>query len=248
MAGVDGVAGLGRALRAALGSDVDLCMAREDWWKGFYQLVSRDSARYLCATAWDPELGVRIFEPARITFGPANAPPQFCRLDTAIVQIAAYYFAVPAVPHVDDDVIIETPKALPSARKALILVRGILGFELSPGKAVQSRLAPDGSTIGLELVGTGLPRVIALGVEWVWATTTTDRQRGVLARVRLPACKSIKYQNRYCQVEFRQRMSSGESRKLASTTDYAKSATVCKCARSFTKVLRDCQPRQGEGL
>ena len=248
MAGVDGVAELGREMRASLGNAVDLCMAREDWWKGYFQLlVSQESSRYLFAAAWDPKQGVRIFKPQRITFGPADAPPQFCRVDTAVLQIVAHYFIVPAVPHVDDDIIIETVDAMASARRALILVHEKLGFRLSPGKAVPSRLAADGSAIRLEDLGTGVPRGVALGVEWDWAVSARDKQLGILARVRLPVCKSIKYQIRYRRVEICGRMSSGEARKLASTTDYAASATLCKCARVFTKILRDWEqsPRLG---
>ena len=215
-------------------------MAREDWRKGYYQLqVSQDSSRYLCATAWDPERGVRIFRPERITFGPANAPAQFCRVATAVLQIVAFFFATPAIPHVDDDIFIETVGAMASARRAVVLVHDLLGFQLSAEKAVPSRLAHDGSTLGLEELGTGVPRGIALGVEWDWATTARDRQLGILARVRLPVFKSIKYQNRFRKVEQRRRMSDGEARKLASTTDYAPSATLNKCARAFTKVLQD---------
>ena len=104
-----------------------------------------------------------------------------------------------------------------------------------------------GSTIGLECLGTGVPRGIGLGIEWDWATSAKDRQLCILARICLPECKSVKYQNRYHSVEARHRMSSGESRKLASTTDYAASATLCKCARAFTKVLRDWEKSPTSG-
>lgn len=137
MAGLDGIAALGHAMRAALGPDADLCMALEDWRKGYYQLrVRQDSSRYLCATALGPEFGVRISKPECIMFGAANAPAQFCRVNAAVLQIVAFYFATPAIPHVDDDIIIETIGAVASARQASVLVHDLREFQLSPERVV----------------------------------------------------------------------------------------------------------------
>ena len=80
MAGVDGVAELGRALHSALSPTACLQMAREDWRSSFYQPpLHPSSSRLLCATAWDDDLGGRIFKPKRLGFGGAGAPYQFCR-------------------------------------------------------------------------------------------------------------------------------------------------------------------------
>ena len=65
MAGVDGVAELGRALRNAIGEQVKLRMASEDWRTGYFQLQAHSSsAKLLCATAWDPLYGIRCMESA----------------------------------------------------------------------------------------------------------------------------------------------------------------------------------------
>ena len=202
MAGVDGIAAAGRALRAALDPSQCICMAREDWRSGFYQLpIHPSSARLLCAAAWDPDLGVRVFCPRRLGFGGAGAPYQFCRVATAALQILSAMFWVPALPHVDDDIMLDTPEAMPSARAAHVVLYSALGVQLSRQKAVPPREEP--ICLRSLSLGTGVQHGVALGVEWSWATPPCPQQTGVCAWVRLPDRKSAKYNRKISAILLR---------------------------------------------
>ena len=153
-----------------LGSDAELCMAREDWRSGFFQApLHPSSAQLLCAIAWDPDAGIRIFKPLKLGFGGAGAPYQFCRASYSTLQIISEMFWVPAVPHMDDYVIMDTCECMPSARQSVVLTMNALGFHLAEDKAAPPRTDQDTN------IGTGVKVGIALGVEWGWQTTPKER-------------------------------------------------------------------------
>ena len=101
------------------------------------------SQHVYCATACDDALGIRIFKPLKILYGAANRPPQSCKVETAVLTIMCELFAVPAVPHVDDNITVETVDAMATAGQAMVAVHVALGFKLSPAKAVPSRMRDD---------------------------------------------------------------------------------------------------------
>lgn len=240
MAGVDGILSLGHQLQSALGPNVELVMAREDWVNGYFQVGSDpESANLFCATAWDPVMGIRIFRPNRLLFGPARAPFHFCRVETAVLQIVCEMFMVPAVPHVDDNITLETVAGMPSARRAMLVVHEALGFELSPCKAVPCRARLDGSPLPFEELGTGVTLGVALGVEWDWGLTAEERAQGVLVKTRLPDIKASKYDARVWENLQRGRMSSADCKKLSGTVDYVCSAASGKKGRAYARPLRD---------
>ena len=240
MAGVDGVAAVSKSLHKALGMQSNLVMAREDWRSGFYQIpIHPLSSRLLCAAAWDPSLGVRVFQPQRLGFGGAGAPYQFCRVATAAVQVLAHFFWVPAVPHMDDTVMLDTPAAMPSARQAHILLHTALGFELAEDKAVPSREALHPKPGRIRSLSTGVRQGIALGVEWNFHPSEQEAAAGVCAWVRLPDHKSEKYDQRLATIVARGSMSAGEARKISGTVDYAASVSLRRRARAFRRPIRD---------
>ena len=237
MAGVDGVAAAGRALRSKFGIDKNLCMAREDWRSGFYQIpIQASSAQLLCAVAWDPELGVRVFRPRRLGFGGAGAPFQFCRVATAALHVLSAMFWVVALPHVDDTVLLDTTDAMPSARSAHVLLHRALGIELAEEKAVPPRSGP--FNLRALSLGPGAMQGIALGVEWYWATAAQAQSTGVCMHVRIPARKAAKYERRILAILDRGTMSPGEARKISGTVDYAASVVLGRRARAFTRPVR----------
>jgi hypothetical protein len=162
MAGIDGVAALGCEMRRRLVADANLCMARKDWRSGFFQLpLNETSSKLLCAAAWDPDLGGRIFRPRKVFFGGAGGPPQFCRVATAVLHIAAELFLIPSVPHVDDNIIIEAVEAMQSARQAIVFLHDSIGFELAADKAAPSRVDASGGTLLLQAIGASVQRGVA---------------------------------------------------------------------------------------
>ena len=133
----------------------------------------------------------------------------------------------------DDNIIIETLFAMPTARQALLLTHEVLGFRLSPTKAVPARTGTDGIPLAWDCVGTGTPRAISLGVEWDWWLTEAERLLGVIAKVRLPSVKAAKYYKRVYAILRANKMSSSEARKIASTFEYVCSVAYGKRGRAF---------------
>ena len=192
MSGVNGIVDLGRNVQAALPLQA-LCMSREDWMHSFFQLDLDETSQHVyCATACDDALGIRIFKPLKILYGAANAPPQFCRVETAILTIVCELSAVPAVPHVDDNITVETVDAMATTGQAMVAVHEALGFKVSPAKAVPSRMRDDGEEIKLHGMSTGVRLGITLGVESDWNLSSYQKSLGHLVHVQMPAAKSFK--------------------------------------------------------
>ena len=63
-----------------------------------------------------------------IMFGGAGSAFQFCRFGTEVLRIAAEWFAILTIPHVDDNIIVETQDAMASARRALVIMHADLGL------------------------------------------------------------------------------------------------------------------------
>ena len=240
IAGVEGIVSLGKALRAALGKDAELVMAREDWTNGYFQVgQSQESSHLFCATAWDSQQGIRIFRPKRLLFGPSGSPYQFCRVETAVVQITCEMFAVPAVPHVDDNITLETVGGMPSARRAMLAVHEALGFQLSAKKAVPTRLLENADVELSDELGTGVPIAVALGMEWNWTLTQEEKANGVIAKLRLPAVKSQKYDARVMAIVGRRKMSAAEAKKISGTVAYTCSLPYGRCGRALARPIRE---------